>query len=366
MANTTEVSQAGEDNAGSLPITISQDEFHNAVTEVYVHYLRNIALLTQDDSALSLLSMPAERLSGYDLLSPDYSAEDIGISYKLISHSHFAQTLDLIYDFAFFARLDMTAEQMGDGTSYTFISTLLADAAYGYTAENWNDFGHPIMDYAKKCLLVAEIANARCVLEGMESFYHFSISIDRAEDAVGVDALTIRQMALLSGMEEQSVRAAANPKRANRLQTNNEDGRTRIPVIAAKLWLSSKGRDIPVTRYVPDDEIDFSKRGFSNTNDLMIVINHRYKLLVSRDDQVALDAGLCEAGMEASVDVFKAPGLYIEEADFNDNERMKRLAQLLKWPADIFALRCREAVAKNAVTNIERELRAMNLSLKTE
>jgi hypothetical protein len=367
MAKTkaTEISQPIENTIGSLPNTISLDDFHIAVTEVYVHYLRNIALLNQDNSVLSLLSIPMENFSQFSLFSPELSAEDIGISYKHINHIDFAKRLDFLYDFAIFARLNMTAESMDGMSSYTVVSTLLADAAYGYTAEHWDWSGHPIMEHAKKCILIAEIANARCVLEGMEPFYHFWISKDRgaAADATGDNGLTIRQMALLSGMEEQSVRAAANPKRVNRLHTFNEDGHTRILAASAILWLKSKGRYMPVIRYVPDDAIDFTKRGFSNIDDLMSVIDHRYRLLATREDKIALDAQLIKAGMEIFVDISKVAHLSVEEAFLNDVERMKVLAEILKWPAEIFALRCSETAAKSAVSKIEYKLRELNQSI---
>jgi len=368
MAKIAEISQPIESTIGSLPNSISLDDFHKSVTEVYVHYLRNIALMTQDNSVLSLLSMPMENFSKYCLFSPELSADDIGISYKHINHMGFAKDLDFLYNFAVFARLDVTADEMDGLSSYTVTSSLLADAAYGYTAEHWDMSGHPIMDHARKCMLIAEIANARCALEGMEPFFHFCISKDRgaADDATSYDGLTIRQMALLSGMEEQSVRAAANPKRANRLHTFNEDGHTRILAGSAILWLKSKGRYIPVTRYVPDDAIDFTKHGFNNIEDLMIVIDHRYRLLVRREDKVALDAQLNKAGMEIFVDGYKEARLTVAEAFLNDQERMTVLAQTLKWPTDIFVLRCREAAAKSAVIKIERELREMNQSIETK
>jgi hypothetical protein len=368
MANTIEISQPMEDIAGSIPVTISLEDFHKAATEVYVHNLRNIAFLTGDDSVLSLVSIPAEHLSKNYIFDPDFSAEEIGVNYKLISNTEFAKTLDRIYDFAFFARLDRIAEQMGDETTYTQFSTLLADAAYGYAADYWADYGNPIMDHAKKCLLVAEIANARCVLEDIEAFFHFHISKDRggAEDASDCGALTIRQMALLSGMEEQSVRAAANPKRSNRLITYNEDGRTRVSIICAKDWLKSKGKYIQVTHYVPDYEIDFNKYEFNSTNDLYMVIHNRYLQLISRGDKSELDTQLKEAGMESSINVLNEPGLFIDEGLFNDNEHMKILANLLQWPVKLFALRCRQLIAKNAAINIENELREVEQSLETK
>jgi hypothetical protein len=67
--------------------------------------------------------------------------------------------------------------------------------------------------------------------------------------------------------------------------------------------------------------------------------------------------------MEIFVDISKVAHLSVEEAFLNDVERMKVLAEILKWPAEIFALRCSETAAKSAVSKIEYKLRELNQSI---
>jgi len=89
-----------------------------------------------------------------------------------------------------------------------------------------------------RCRQVVDLANARNILEGGESYFPYFSPNNMADSN---DGLVIRQMALLAAMEEMSIRAAANPKRANPLKTIVEGKNTVILIADARAWLESKG-----------------------------------------------------------------------------------------------------------------------------
>jgi hypothetical protein len=51
MDNNSNDIQASEIQPGSLPITISLDEFHDGIAEVFFLYVRSIGLMTDDKTA---------------------------------------------------------------------------------------------------------------------------------------------------------------------------------------------------------------------------------------------------------------------------------------------------------------------------
>lgn len=197
------------------------------------------------------------------------------------------------------------------------------------------------------------------MLEGGESFFNGfrSGSVKDKDNAVGDDSLTVRQMALLSGMEEMSIRAAANRKRgAKALQTHIDDGGTRIAFDVAKTWLQSKERYVTITRYWSAGEVDLAKRRFTSPAALIDALNARREMIAARDGAEILGNRLARLGIPVEQGVDRN-FWNIDEPNSHDESLMRNLAELLDLHADLLVLRIRETLAIQQLSQIERQLR---------
>ncbi|MBN3788853.1 hypothetical protein [Burkholderia sp. Ac-20353] len=341
------------------PFTL--EAFRGDIANVVMHYLRALGCITGDAALSTPVTQAAFKVTNLTgLFNPECVAADIGLTYECIRDTSFARLMDVLYDFAFHGRLDASAEAMAYESTYMWIADLLMDAREGHYAEQWDSYGAAISTSAENCLLVAELANARHILEGGEGFSYFSRGRGKGDDST-LDGLTIRQMALLAGMEEMSVRAAANPKRANPLKTDNDNGRTYIARDIAKAWLQSKGRYVPVMRYWSAGEVNLKQRRFANPHELAEALEARRNALMAHRGST-----LHRALVAAGVPFMKASAGFCIDPDiverFDDADFMTRIAELLDLPTDWLVLRAQEAFATRRLAEIERQLRALGQS----
>jgi hypothetical protein len=354
MAKTKKPAATNDDRISGFPVPFSLDAFRKNIVEVFFHYVRTIGLMTDPETAWRI-TKTATPVSYSSFYSQEYSAAELGLSYEDIRGTQFAQTLELLYDFAFFGRRDASAEALDDEGIYMWASDISHEALYGQVSSKWSDFGLDIQSHAANCVLVTETANARNILEGGESFSSFAEGSGKNEFAKeGV--LTIRQMALLSGMEEMSIRAAAGPKRANPLKTHTVDGGTRVAVDVAKAWLESKGRYVTIEVYRSAGDVDLKKRSFTDYQDLWHALNARCLMIADRDglETVKTKLGTLNMGLPPG---FVGGYLEIDDAAYADEQVMRSLADLLEIPSDLLVLRCKEVVAKEQLASIERQLK---------
>lgn len=343
---------------GILPAPLTLEELHACVLEVFLFHVRTIGWLTDTKRAAAIV--PSAHFDSELLLDPDAGPADMGLTYDDIRELPFAKVMDTLYEFAYFGRLDAGANPMEDESYYMWVSAIISDVGYGRTAETWGAYGASIDDSARKCVLVAETANARHMLEGGESFFYFHWTPSNAADAVGEEysSLSVRQLALLSGMEEMSIRAAANPKRANPLRTHTEDGKTRIALDVAKAWLESKGRYVPITRYWTNSEIDLAKHRFKDIFEILSMLNARREMLAERSGADAIDKRL--AAVEIGVVAWPRPQdkqfLDLEERHLKDEKIVRELADVLELPVELLILHIRKALASRQLEIIGYEL----------
>lgn len=348
------------EQATSFPVSLTREAFRAAVLDVFLHYIRTISWITDEKTAWAIAGLPAPN-DPFSIFDPDDGAAELGLTYEHIRRTDFARAMEHLYEFGFLGRLDESAESMVYESYYTWVSAIVCDAASGYVALEWDSYGASICDSARSCVLVAELANARNMLEGDESFF-IGLRVGSAKDkAVGDESLTVRQMALLSGMEEMSIRAAANPKRANALQTHIEDGGTRIAFDVAKAWLQSKGRYVPITRYWSAGEVDLAKRRFTNPGALIEALDARREMIAARDGAEQLNDRLAGLGVPVEKEVDRNYW-NIDEPNLHDESLMRTLAELLKLPGDLLVLRTREMLAIQQLSQIERQLREATLA----
>lgn len=349
---------SGEDSKVTVP---TPEQFQKDVLEVFLFHVRAMAFMTADDrgearAAWALTGAPQLR-DGVDLFSPDLEAADLGLTYDHIRSSRLAKVLESLYQFAYLGRLETSLlDPMEGGTIYSWITSLVADAARGFVNDEWDGFGGD-RGGAERCYLTAEIANARSVLEGNEPFHFFGHFGKDKDDSVAYGALTVRQLALLSGMEEMSIRAAANPKRATPLKTYNDQGRTRIALDVAKSWLESKGRYLPIVRVNSTAAVDLTKQRFASVHAFRNMIDEQYVRLLSDDNTATRVARkLKAAGLIWKDGQVWRPGPRDLEPDFADEGTASALANVLDLPADLLVLRAREAIATEQLARTQRQL----------
>lgn len=351
----TQIEDASETAAtqdASFPAPFTAEEFHRDVLMLYVHQMRTMAWMKGDSSIWQVFGEAPEHPD--DIFGPEITVEEMKITYAAIADTSFAKCLESMYLYSYSGILDESFEPMEYETNYTMLSAILCDMNKSLFMSEWDSYvGCEEIAAAQRCLAVAELANARRVLEGHENFSYFFGANSKEDDATSLDGgLSIRQMALLAGMEEMSIRAAANPKRANPLPTySDEEKRTRIAIEAAKAWLQAKGRYVPVTRRWGSGDIDLAKRKFSSLADLRRVIHDR-PFFLEPDEQRSEELAnqIKDLGIKCGVTKFDAPSL-------SDTDFVRGLAKLLEFPADLFALRVREVLAKEELAAVERALR---------
>lgn len=340
---------------GTLPVSISREELRRNILDLFVHQARIIGWMTSAQTAWAFLGK--QKTEGWELFDPDEGTEELGLIYADIEGSSFAKSIEAMYDYAYFGLVDESAEPMTLESIYTWTCAILDDMSGSSVMTEWEGYGTTYTESARNCRRVAEIANARVILEGGEGIFYFH-SPD-GDFAAGDGSLTVRQLALLSGMEEHSIRAAANPKRANPLETYSDEGRTRISIVVAKSWLASKGRYVPIARRNSDGDFDLTSRKFSSVDSLHAAIEARCSFLVLRDNKkTGLRDQLTQIGVPmVQIEDEGRCSLGLERAHLSNHEFLSKLAGTLALDADLLVLRVREAIATEELTLVNSALR---------
>ena len=184
-------------------------------------------------------------------------------------------------------------------------------------------------------------------------FFDFQGMFDSPDE----EQLTFRQMALLSGMEEASIRAAAIRTRLNALPTVPTDNGTRIELPVALAWLKSKNRYVPISHIWTAGDIDLAKRRFLKCADLLSVLHDRYCMLADRDGQEVIDARAKTAGLETFCPGERYATINLGATNLTDPVQMRAVAVLLELPEELLILRSQETWARERLSEIEQALR---------
>lgn len=359
------------EQVSAFPVPFLIESFRNDIMDVLLHYVRTVGRVTscgneeKNHLLWSLIGMqPSESI--FKLYNPELNAIDLGMRYENIKESTLAQYMERLYEFAFYGRKDPSAEDMEYESTYMWVTDLVMDALQSHITEEWDSYGGIIKKPAAHCALVAETANARCILEYGKYFSYYSGGKD-GNQLPEEGSLTIRQMALLSGMEEMSIRSAANPKRANRLKTYTSDkGGTRVTRDEAKEWLKLKGRYVPVTTYSSSAELNLVKQKFSRYLDLESALDTRAIVLASRIGEDEIKNKLEELGVRNHPKFsFENNFIAMNAENFTNETLIKKIAELLELPQDLLVLRCKQTAANEQLSVIERQLQDAVQSAKS-
>ena len=286
-----------------------------------------------------------------EINDPDMEPEQLGLRYESVRSTGLAVVLELLYDYGFEGLLDMEEGDMGDESGPSWCSRILTDLSNSRFVEEWE--AYTSISYAsaiRRSLLVCEVAHARHVLEGAdESFMDWT--------GPGPGSLSIRQMSLLSGMSEATVRTLANPKRKNALITSNDGKNSSVEPSAAKAWLQAKGRYMPIRRTNRQGSLDLAQKRFASGEELLWALTQRVQFLLGqsgadklRQRLAAIDPHLLD---ESSA---RWPLLQVQKEVLIDAAQMTRIAEALALPQELLVLRAAEAHAHDFLHQLEQRI----------
>lgn len=353
MNNETQTDQ-NDATPGAFPIPFTGEQLRADIQAILLLLVRQLHFVfgRSDRGQLaeqtSLLGVPA----GADLNDPDMTPGDLGMRYELVQNTHFAATLEELYSYAFHGLQDLASPDMDSESSATWCSAVIHDLVDSAFVREW-DSSRPAKATEGgilRCMLVCETAQARRMLEGHDdNFMNW--------DSQTPDGLTMRQMALLSGMTEASVRTLSNPKRRNALVTVSDGKSVMVEISAAKAWLLAKGRYVPIRRTNRDGQIDLAAKRFNSTDDLSWALDQRLQYLLGQEcaadvrrELDAIDPSLVEAGDSTR------STLRLTVAMMADAAAMARIGVALNLPGELLALRAAEAHARDVLAGLERLL----------
>lgn len=349
--------------------TVSRDDMQNAVVDLLwaqAHVTSRVygrtptQGLPASQRAPSALELMAERqIDGLGSAALDSPARELGITWADVASTQLAQTMEQLYDFAYFAVFDLRyyPHELGDETGAWWIALFLKDMASSDSLLWQREYNRATeLSAAHTLLQIVETANARNLLEGAaETFIQGS----------QVGYLTIRQLALISDFTEESLRVLANPKRNNALPTQSVTSKTVVGVEDARRWLQSKGRYTAVTAK-PDSggSLNLALARFESPASLCDALSEHVGAIATRGaaSLPALTAVRSlypkaywqRTGIDGKmVDT----GLALMPSDLQDAARLRELAVALGLDADLLTLRTRESVLRESLTGLEAQIR---------
>ena len=294
----------------------------------------------------------------FELANPDMTPDVLGLAFSAVEDLSMVQDLMQFYDYGVHGTLDTSKPCFDDSDgSGNWISRILYDLRRSKFLEDWSAYKtEDLFGAVDRCLFVTELADARLMLEGgQEGFFLGGQNY----------TLSIRQMSLLSGMTEASVRTLSGPERKNRLMTKKEGNNTVIDIEDAKAWLIAKGRYVPIKKTSARGAEDFTGRKFTSLDEFSGAIYDRREFLIAELGKDVINKRVANAGfVEADIPHANIPGTFkgISYEQLLNTDLMRRLGDALQLPSELFALRAAEAVTHEKLRNIETQLKQIQAS----
>ena len=300
---------------------------------------------------LRLLGFPGDREQP-NLGYPEVEWESDGFNYEMVATTALAEDVEKLYDLAYFGHIDTDVQDLDSESTPSWTSRVLLDLSRSAFAAEWNEYSR-CAESIHRCLQVYETAHARLILERIEED-------DRFMDWHGplLQGLSIRQMSLLSGMTEASLRTMASPRRKNPLKTQSDGKNTYVGVDDAKAWLITKGRYVPIKYTSRGGRLDLTRRSFGSTDELLEAMDQRVRYLLS-EAQADEARSRIEAISPTLLVVGKRPHLRLDEDSLDDAKLMTRLGDALGVPGALLALRSAEVKAKQRLRSLERQIQRL-------
>lgn len=339
--------------APTLTSCPSKEEIQRNVLEITLAMVNQVRFAVcqpgGDKHLWSLLSSrPNSRES--DLADPDCSPAILGLSWTDIEPTSIAATMMQLYDYGALALEDSTVESLdNDEGSAAWVSRLLYDLRRSTFLTEWDAAtDYRVTPCVERCLLVVETAHARLLLEGGEEGF-FPTDYE-------VGYLTFRQLSLLSGMTEASLRTIAS-RPSGGLVTERRGNNSFIPVSHAKEWLKGRNRYTPIRRVSNAGAVPLTDRRHTSVDDFMVALMERVSYLVNEIGPEVMQQRLQGGRFSA---VRKTPSgmhaIEVSQKQLLDRRLMESLGEALDLPPKKFALRAAESVHSETLRRIEQEL----------
>ena len=357
-----------------FPVLFGKEEFKKAILETMLVLIQktNLAFAgsSADECLISegrvwslLTSKPCHSRILYD---PDVVPDDIALEFADVEHLAMVASLMQLYDYGVHGILDTSIR--GDFDRFdgyeNQVARILYDLDHSTFLDEWGNYGVSSNAISvKKCAYVYELANARLMLEGStEGFF-----LDDREAGF----LSVRQLALLSGMTEASIRTMASRRKKgqvsttgggnSQLITTNDGKNTSIDINDAKEWLKAKGRYVPIVNKRNRGVVDFTTHRHASTRDIEDAIFDRIEYLTKLRGEESVNALIESAGIVRVLqEVLPGTGIVrfsLGEDQLLNTDLMHRLAEALEMPANLFVLRVAEAVMQDKLREIEKQLK---------
>lgn len=317
------------------------EEFREIVFQV----ARSTSFSFRPQAAYRLLfnEEPSSTEESWDIYNPEHTAERFGKDFDLKQISAY-QAVEQFYDYGLLGIRNMLPLEDGCANEWTFAYGLIWDAANSFLiADITNGDGVTTM----KCLHAARAFFARHILDGQKRTI-----LPENEESDPEDMLTIREVAILSGLDERTVRNATNRNAANRLETATIESSIYIPRESARAWLNTKRGFIPsrIGNHLPKRIV--LNGPFSGTGEAGNYIRKtRESISLSQSDVLA------KANLKRDLDWINA----LEEGIVNGEEsELAAIGNALGLNGTLFALRVIEASQKDALTNLQNRISSMD------
>lgn len=341
---------AGRQPLFALPFT--REQLRIDLQNIVLCEMRKLRHISDVDVALPLLS-PVNPYPFWDSAS---SPEDIGITDEQVSKFNLAAACEDYFDYGFYAVTGTHSEPLIWDSIHTWIGAYLVDLSRSSYVDEWDSGeGHKgLQDAIRRCTFLCELANARVVLEGGDYFYHFA-GLDKDDDA-GIPGLSIRQLAMLSGMEEMSLRSYISRKTTPVLEVCKSDRKTYVEIEVAKQWLIEKGRYRSVQTGRSTAEIDLATTAFENFNLFTEMLRDRLAFMADKsENRAAFEQTIAE-----SLKTFGIEDLYEVKLETASNDLLlEKLASLLDLPVNPLKHRAKEAALKTRLLLCQYELKQL-------
>ncbi len=343
--------------AGIFKAPLTKLELRNHVLKVSLLLARQLHFIffrkesdVHERAQAMLLGIDSTRgMNDPDVMPGKYGFE---ISYADLSSTALAATMEELYDFAYHGMVFGTGSTMDSESSPAWISMILVDLSRSHFAEEWNQYA-PSLEAVRTLQSVCECAQARMVLEDIQQGDCFMDWHGREAH----DGLTFRQMALLSGMSEASLRTLANPKRNNPLKTHSDGRNTFIEPEDAKAWLISKGRYVPLVNIDGAGALfDLATESISSIDDLESRLNSRLHFMLGSDEGPTTNESLLTIrsdliGRRLSD---QTPYLNLSPDDMANSKLLNKIADALQLPGELLSLKAAYLYAAQKAQELQR------------
>ena len=351
--------------ATSFTVPFGREQLRQDMLLIFWHQLRTTSLFVEEAKVGALVgSASMVDCVGSRFWNMDLGHSDFEVGIEQYKGTKFASCLEMQFDFGYRGVLTNQAVAMEMDCDHTWVALYLHDLKTSDVVNEVEAWSSADLKTAiKRCHETSELANARLALENREIFCYFSSSRsgDRDESAP-LEGLTIRQVAMLSGMEEMSVRTAVSRKGPNQLPTYKEDGRTLVRSEDARAWLKAKGRYLPITREWSGQQLRLEKTKFANLTELDDALRQQMLYLSGA-------AGTSPEELKTRLrSIYEAHGYpdvfgVTTYTQAKDAKLIAAVSEALSLPPQLLVLRAQQAQLTDELQQLDREISRLEPAL---